>query len=100
MEWRANSIKTFRKSAVSLGGDPVITTMIVNDCFLRDTKHVNPIPYPRRYSKLINDQNHIGWDQVLCGRVTKTFVQHHDLYSKLNRTSTNGEQWNNNENWK
>ena len=76
-----------------LRGDPMITTIIVNECLIRHSQTVNPIRYPRRYHKLIQHQNKIGWNQVLCGRVTKTFVQHHDHFSTLNKTTCNGEQW-------
>ena len=81
------------KALRSTRGDPVLIDIIYTNCTSEPTKQVKESQYPRRYKSIIISQNKIGWDQVIKGRVTTKFVQHHDQYAMVNKIPTDGEQW-------
>ncbi len=77
----------------ALRGDPALNQILIQAISSpRDTLETRV--YPDRYATLIQNQNKIGWRQLLCGRITNEFVRHHDNYASLNKgTKLDGEQW-------
>ena len=49
--------------------------------------------FPHRYSTIINDQNSIGWDQFLYGKIHKSIISNNHQYYVTNKTRYSGETW-------
>lgn len=60
-------------------GDQGIINLILKACMISNTKQVKIYKHKKWCTGIIQEQNAIGWNQVLHRRLRKLIVQNHDM---------------------
>ena len=80
LKWISPLIKDLREVCKKTKMTGELTQLLIDGvyCYLHDTQLENPQSYPDSIQGLIAEQEQIGWQQLLRGRISKQWRQLHD----------------------
>jgi hypothetical protein len=88
-KWRAQLIKQLRDKCDSMATRPQLQDLLISGIHTwMNGRTISAKNYPRLYSKLIHDQNQIGWRQVFNGRLaTEWEALQSDYYKEIKNSN-------------